>query len=1014
MSRPVPAPPGLVRVDVPVLESGLRSAVEGEVRFDAGSRGAYSTDASNYRQIPLGVVVPRSIEAGASAIEVCHRYGAPVLSRGGGTSLAGQGTNAAVVIDWTKYCHHLLAVDPGARTCVVEPGMVLDDLNAELAAHGLEFGPRPSTHSHCALGGMIGNNSCGATAQRTGKTVDNVRRLEVLTYDGLRCWVGPTGDDEMARIIGEGGRRGQLYRDLRGIRDRYGDDVRHRFPDIPRRVSGYNIDALLPEAGFDVAKLVVGSEGTLATVLRAELDLVPVVEHTAMLVLGFPDIADAADAVPGVLEGVAPVRLEALDDRLVEFMRAKHLHLESIDALPAGRGWLIAQYGGESPDEALEAAYTTLRRLGRNDDDEHVRLTSAPVEQEQLLKARESGLGATARAPGISDTWPGWEDSAVPPDRLGDYLRDLRRLFAEFDLDRPSLYGHFGQACLHVRIPFRLDEATGVAAYRDFLERAADLVASYGGSLSGEHGDGQARGELLVRMFGSRIVQAFGEVKAAFDPDNRMNPGKVVAPFALDGDLRLGADWRPGSHRTQFGFPEDDHSFSRAALRCVGVGQCRRPDPRGGVMCPSYQVTREEEHSTRGRARLLFEMLEGHEDSPVRDGWRSTEVRDALDLCLACKGCKSDCPVGVDMATYKAEFLYQHYRGRVRPMAHYALGWLPALAKAAKVAPGMVNALLNAPGIAALGKRLAGVAPQRDAPAFAGETFQQWWTRERAHRQPGPGEANAAVLWPDTFVNHFAPHIGKAAVRVLESAGFRVAVPAGPVCCGLTWISTGQLPVAKKVLRHTLDVLRPWIEAGTLVVGLEPSCTAVFRSDAAELLPQNQDVHRLSKRFVTLAEALLHHAPEEWHPSPLRRDAIAQKHCHHHAIMGFSTDTTVLHRAGVDVEVLDSGCCGLAGNFGFERGHYDVSMACAERTLLPAVREAAPETLILADGFSCRTQIEQGNTGRVPLHLAEVLQDAVPGERPEPTRFPGERAGRTVTAAAGLVAASLLWRRLRP
>jgi FAD/FMN-containing dehydrogenase/Fe-S oxidoreductase len=1009
MSVSTTGPAGLARVDVAALEAELGSEVDGEVRFDTGSRGAYSTDASNYRQVPIGVVVPRTVDAGARAIEVCRDHGAPVLSRGGATSLAGQCTNTAVVIDWTKYCNRLLSVDAEARTCVVEPGIVLDELNEQLAEYGLEFGPRPSTHSHCVIGGMIGNNSCGATAQRTGKTDDNVRRLETLTYDGLRCWVGPTREDELERIINSGGRRAELYQGLRDLRDRYADEIRRRFPDIPRRVSGYNLVELLPEHGFDVARLLVGSEGTLATVLRAELKLLPVVEHHAMLVLGYPDIADAADAVPAIVERSDPVQLEAMDDRLVEFMRVKGLHVDSVDRLPEGRGWLIAQFGGNSPEDALHSTEELLRYLGKAPDDEDVVLTIRPEEQEKIMKARESGLGATARAPGIPDTWPGWEDSAVPVDRLGDYIRDLRRLFGEFDLDRPSLYGHFGQACLHVRIPFPLTDATGVRTYRRFLERAADLVASYGGSLSGEHGDGQARGELLVRMFGPEIVGAFGELKALFDPTNRMNPGKIVAPHRrLDEDLRLGANWRPRPQDTQFGYPDDDHSFTRAVLRCVGVGQCRRPQPQGGVMCPSYQVTREEEHSTRGRARLLFEMLQGNPNPSVTDGWRSTAVRDALDLCLACKGCKSDCPVGVDMATYKAEFLYHHYKRRVRPMAHYTMGWLPLLAKAAAVAPRAVNALLHAPLLATLGKRAAGIAAERDAPRFATDTFQGWWRRHRASGQPRPGDPDAVVVWPDTFTNHFDPQIGKAAVEVLESAGFRVAVPTEALCCGLTWISTGQLTTAKRVLRRTLDVLRPWIEAGTLVVGLEPSCTAVFRFDAVELLAQDQDVRRLAKRVVTLSEALLHHAPRQWQPQQRQRAAIVQKHCHHHAIMGFHTDTVAMRRAGIEGSVLDSGCCGLAGNFGFERGHYDVSMAAAEQALLPAVRDAEQDTLILADGFSCRTQIEQAGTGRRALHLAEALRQATTGPNGQETQVPEPGHSRRKQAVAGGIVALLL------
>ncbi|MEU0438755.1 FAD-linked oxidase C-terminal domain-containing protein [Streptomyces sp. NPDC006186] len=976
-------------VDTAGLAAALAGEVDGEVRFDAGSRGAYSTDGSNYRQVPIGVVVPRTVEAGAAAVRVCARFGAPVLSRGGGTSLAGQATNTAVVIDWSKYCHRLVAVDPDARTCVVEPGIVLDALNGRLAGHGLQFGPRPSTHSHCALGGMIGNNSCGASAQAYGKTVDNVRRLEVLTYDGTRMWVGPTSKSERARIAARGGRRAELYAGLDRIVTGHLADIRRGYPKIPRRVSGYNLDSLLPENGFDVARALIGSEGTLVTVLHAELDLVPVPPYQSLLVLGYDDICAAADDVPRLLEHCSPGQLEALDGRMAQLMREEGTHLASLSALPQGDSWLMLQFGGDSQEDVDEQAHALLRAVGRSEQDAGVAFSDDPEREQRMLRAREAGLGVTARPPDERETWEGWEDSAVPPERLGDYLRELKELFEEFDYDRPSLYGHFGQGCVHTRIPFELRTADGVAVFRRFLERAADLVVSYGGSLSGEHGDGQARGELLTRMFGERLVAAFGELKTLFDPDDRMNPGKIVRPGPVDGQLRLGSSWRPTTPATHFGFPDDDRSFDRAVMRCVGIGNCRGHS--GGVMCPSYRATREEEHSTRGRARLLFEMLDGHADSAVTDGWRSTEVRDALDLCLACKGCKSDCPTGVDMATLKAEFLAHHYERRPRPAAHYSMGWLPVWARLSRLAPGPVNSVLHAPGLARVGKRLAGVAEARPAPVFAGQSFQQWW-RAHGEEEPDPADPRTVVLWPDTFTGFFHPSIAVSAVRVLQDAGFRVAVPARPVCCGLTFISTGQLVLARKMLRRTLGVLRPFLEAGTPVVGLEPSCTAVFRSDAPELMPDDQDVRRLSGQVRTFAEQLVRHAPDDWRPPRLDRRATVQTHCHQHAVMKFDADRELMRRAGIDADVLDEGCCGLAGNFGFERGHHEVSMAVAELGVLPAVRAAAPDSLVLADGFSCRTQIEQGGTGRRALHLAEAL--ALGLEGPLPTEHPERGAVR--------------------
>ncbi|MEV4442532.1 FAD-binding and (Fe-S)-binding domain-containing protein [Streptomyces sp. NPDC049577] len=1004
-----PFPPRLLHA----ARSALRDQVDGEIRFDAGSRGAYATDGSNYRQVPLGVVVPRSVNAGARVVRVCAEYGLPVLSRGGGTSLAGQCTNRAVVVDWTKYCDKLLSVDPRARTCVVEPGIVLDELNSRLARHGLKFGPKPSTHSQCSIGGMIGNNSCGATAQAYGKTVDNIRRLEILTYDGLRCWVGPTDDEEYARIQAAGGRRAELYRGLKRIADDYLADIRQGFPRIPRRVSGYNLDSLLPENGFDVARALTGSEGTLVTVLHAELSLVPVPAAMATVVLGYPDICTAADDVPRLLEHCEPAQLEAIDDRMAQLMREEGAYLDSLDRLPAGKSWLLLQFTGDTVEEADEKARALLAAIRRSEDDETVALSDDPEREEEMLKAREAGLGVTARPPDDRETWEGWEDSAVAPERLGDYLRDLKRLYAEFGYEAASVYGHFGQGCVHTRIPFGLRSAEGVADFRRFLHRAADLVCSYDGSLSGEHGDGQARGELLTRMFGSRLVRAFGELKDLFDPGNHMNPGKVVRAHHVDENLRLGPSWRPDAPATHFQYPEDDHQFGRAVMRCVGVGKCRSHS--GGVMCPSYRATREEEHSTRGRSRLLFEMLGGHADGPVTDGWRSTAVRDALDLCLACKGCKSDCPVGVDMATYKAEFLAHHYEGRLRPASHYALGWLPLWARLAQASPRAANALLHAPGLAAAGKRLAGVAAHRPAPLFAEQSFLAWWQRHGSP-PPEPGDPRAVVLWPDTFSTFFHPHVAQAAVTVLKDAGFRVAVPERPVCCGLTWISTGQLATARRVLTRTRDVLRPWLAAGTPIVGLEPSCTAVFRADAPELMPADEDVQRLAAQTHTLAELLLHHAPEPWRPPQLARHAVVQTHCHQHAIMKFDPDTELMRRAGITPEVLDEGCCGLAGNFGFERGHEELSVDIGELGVLPAVRGAAPSALVLADGFSCRTQIEDQHTGRRAMHLAEALAmgltgpGSAPAHHPEtaaaPRPSPRPRDALYATAAAATLTAT--------
>jgi FAD/FMN-containing dehydrogenase/Fe-S oxidoreductase len=957
-------------IDAEALATALRGSVRGEVRFDAGSRGAYATDASNYRQVPIGVVLPRDADDVVAAVAACREHGAPVLARGGGTSLAGQGCNVAVVLDFSKYMRRVLELDPDRRRARVEPGIYRDDLDRAAAAHGLTFGPDPATHDHCAVGGMIGNNACGAHAQMAGRTAENVEQLEVLTYDGLRLRVGPTRPEELERIVAAGGRRGEIYGALRELRDRYAGEIRRRFPEIPRRVSGYCLEQLLPENGFNVARALVGSESTCALVLEASCRLLERPKAKVLVVLGWPDVYQAADNVPEALQ-FDPIALEGLDDVLVDHMKRKGLHPKDLPLLPEGGGWLMVELGADSTDEADQRARRLMDAFRDGDHAPSMKLFDDPAEERILWEIREAGLGATALVPEEPLTWEGWEDSAVPPDRLGAYLRDLRALFDRYGYSG-AFYGHFGQGCLHTRIDFDLETAAGISRWRSFLDDAADLVVGHGGSFSGEHGDGQSRAELLPKLYGPDLVRAFGEFKAIWDPGNKLNPGKVVHPYPITSNLRLGVDYRPRQVATEFAYPEDGNDFSRAALRCVGVGKCRHGS--GGVMCPSYMVTREEEHSTRGRARLLYEMLQ---DGPVSGGWRSKAVHDALDLCLACKGCKTDCPVNVDMATYKAEFLSHYYKGRLRPRSAYAIGLIWWAARLACKLPWAANLVTQTPGLRALAKRAAGVAPQRRLPRFAAEPFTSWFRRR------GPVHAGEdrprVLLWPDTFNNYFHPETARAAVGVLEAAGFEVTIPGRPLCCGRPLYDYGMLHLARRLLRQVLDGLRPQIRAGIPLVGIEPSCLATFRDELRRMLPDDEDAKRLAQQSFTLAELLDRHAPSFQVPR-LRAKALVQRHCHQYAVMGFEADRKLLERMGLEVEVLDSGCCGMAGSFGFEAGdHYDVSLKEGERVLLPRVREAGTDTLVVADGFSCRTQIQQG-AGRRGLHLAEVLGMAMRGE----------------------------------
>jgi FAD/FMN-containing dehydrogenase/Fe-S oxidoreductase len=946
--------------DARALASALARAVRGEVDFGDGARALYATDASNYRQVPIGVVCPRDTADVEAALALCRRFGAPVLARGGGTSLAGQCCNAAVVFDFSRHMNRVLALDPGARTARVEPGLVLDELRAAAAPHGLSFGPDPATHDRCTLGGMIGNDSCGTHSVFTGRTSHNVRELDVLTADGSRMRARSLDERALASECAAGGRPAEILSGLRALRDRHADEIRRRFPRIPRCVSGYSLDALLPENGFHVARSLVGSEGALAIALEATLDLVAWPKARVLVALGFDDVVAAAERVPELL-AAAPMAIEALDRRLIDDMRRKGMNAAERALLPGGDAWLLVEIGDEERDAALARAERIQKETGRSVAG--ARVFGDLAEQDALWRMRASALGATARVPGRPDTWEGWEDSAVAPERLAPYLRDLRRLLDRFDYDG-AFYGHFGDGCLHTRIDFDLQTAHGLAHFRAFLDRAADLCVRHGGSLSGEHGDGQARGELLPRMFGDELCAAFRETKRLWDPSGVLNPGKGPGgPAPILANLRLGARYRPREPTTHFGFPEDEGRLSRATLRCVGVGACRRA--RGGVMCPSYRATREEQHSTRGRAHLLFEMLRGE---VITDGWRSAAVKDALDLCLACKGCKKDCPVGVDLATYKAEFLAHHYAGRLRPRTAYSLGGISWLARAGSLAPALPNLLFRTPGISQLVKAIGGVARERAMPSFRRSFRRGFRARERRGRP--------VLLWVDTFNDAFHPEVLRAAVRVLESAGFDVVVPRAWLCCGRPLYDFGWLDRARRHLARVLDVLTPEIEAGTPVVGLEPSCVATFRDELVNLLGRDEHARRLSAQTFTLAEWLVRGA-EFAPPSSLSGEALLQVHCHQHALFGSAADEQLLRATGLAVRVLDTGCCGMAGSFGFEAGRkLEISRRIANDGLAPAVRAAAADCLVVADGFSCREQIRQ-ETGRDALHLAQVLDRAI-------------------------------------
>lgn len=971
------------KIDVKALKRELSKKIKGEVRFDRASIALYATDSSNFREIPLGVVVPKTLDDVVNAHRICSRFGAPILSRGAGTSLSGETVNFAVVLDHSKYLDHIGKTDVERRLVTVEPGAINEQVNIRTGKQNLVFGPDPSTHAYCTIGGNVGNNSCGIHSVQSQiygpgpRTSDNVQSMEIVTYDGERFTVGVDEEKDLEEIIRAGGRKGEIYRKLRDLRDRYASLIRERYPsvaELPRRVSGYNLDELLPEKGFNVARALVGTEGTCVTALQITLKLTPALLKRVTVIVQYEELPDAAKDIEEILEW-KPIGLEALDHELFEDEQLEHKDTKALKKLPrSGRGsWLLIEFGADSEKEVRAKAKSfqewLIHKKGYEEDRVGIFGRDEPGGPAEVIwKAREGGLGATSFPPNSGDHWPGWEDSAVPPNKVAPYIRDLKKLYNKYGY-KGSMYGHFGQGCVHSRIDFELRTAPGVARYRSFLEEAADLVVSYGGSLSGEHGDGQQRAEFLVKQYGPELMEAMREFKRIWDPQWKMNPGKIIDPYPVDSHLKLGANYSPREVTTKFAYKEDGGSFAHATVRCVGAGKCREPHT-AGVMCPSYVVTREEKHSTRGRARLLFEMMQG---DIIQDGWESKEVYDALDLCLACKGCTNDCPVNVDMPTYKSEFLYHHYKSlrRNRNRHAYAFGFIDQFARLASLNPELVNLVTQTPGLSSVAKFAAGMDQKRKIPEFAPMTLQAWF-RQRGGtvNKTGPG----VILWPDTFNNHFHTQVGTACVEALEAAGYRVVIPQQHVCCGRPLYDYGFLDIAEKYLRRTLRLLRDEIRKGTPVVGMEPSCLAVFKDEMIKMLPNDQDAQRLKENCYHWAEFFEKHNL----PVPkLEGKAVVWGHCHHKATGGMDPEMKLIKEdMGLDAKQAEGGCCGLAGSWGFEDGKYDLSMQCGEIGLLPAVRDADPSTLIIANGFSCKTQLEQSDTGRRALHVAEVMRIA--------------------------------------
>jgi FAD/FMN-containing dehydrogenase/Fe-S oxidoreductase len=950
-------------IEAASLAARLSERIAGDVGFDAGSRALYASDSSNYRQVPIGVVFPKTLEDIVETVAVCREFNAPVLMRGAGTSLCGQTCNVAVVLDVSRYLTRVICVDPRERTAIVEPGVVCDALRAAAEQHGLTFGPDPATHSRCTLGGMVGNNSCGAHSVMAGKTVENIEALEILTYDGERMWVGATPQAELERLIAAGGRRGAIYARLKKLRDEHAERVRSQFPNIRRRVSGYNLDELLPENGFNVARALVGSEGTCAVVLQVKTKLVDSPPVRVLVVLGYDDIFVAGDRAPFVMEH-RPIALEGLDTSIIEDLGKKGLLKENISLLPEGGGWLMVEIGAQTQVEATERAERLIQAEIAAGFARGSRFYPG-AEQHKVWAVREVGAGAGNGVPGVlEEPYAGWEDAAVDPERVGGYLREFSALLKRYGY-RSSLYGHFGDGCIHGRITFQMRTRSGLDEMRSFMQEAADLVVKYGGSISGEHGDGQARAEFLPRMYSPEMMQAFRDFKRIWDPLNRMNPGKVIDAFKVDENLKYDPTYRPLKVETRFSFKSDFGSFAHAAERCVGVAKCR--NNRGGVMCPSYRVTGDEKHSTRGRIRLFGELFRGE---VLKGMWANEEVKEALDLCFSCKSCKSECPAQVDMATYKAEFLSHYYESHPRPRHAIAMGLIHRWARFASYAPAAVNFMNSAPGLRSIAKRLAGFAPQRSIPRFARQTFTEWFER-RASRAWGNIRV---ILWPDTFNNHFHPQTAIAATRVLEAYGCVVALPPTRVCCGRALYDFGMLDQARKQLLQIILSLKDEIAAGTPIVGLEPACVSVFKDELPNLFPDDPAAKRLSAQVVYFSDFLAVLRPPARALPKLR--ALVHGHCHHKAVIGMAGEMELLKNLGVEAKAIDSGCCGMAGSVGFRPETYQLSVKAAELDLLPAVRNAAPEEMVVTSGFSCREQVDQLSP-RKGIHVAEAAARAL-------------------------------------
>ena len=960
----------------PALDGLIQQLVadlDGECDFSAAGVALYTSDASNYRQIPLGVVYPKSSDDIVRVCRLCQQHAIPVLMRGGGTSQNGQCVNEALVLDCSRYMTRVIDIDVENQTALVEPGIICDSLKAHAEQYGLTFGPDPATHSRCTLGGMIGNNSCGPRSMLAGKTVENVLELEVLTSDGARFWVGPTSDEELAGILEAGDRKASLYTELLSIRDEYATLIREKYPSIKRRVSGYNLDQLLPENGFNVARALVGSEGTCVSVLRARVRLITNPKHKKLIILGYDDIFLAGDSVATILP-FSPIAMEGLDWNIVGGLIERKLRQREVGLLPEGRAWMLV----ELADQSSNALQTRCDKFISAMQASTLIKSVMPVNDKQsatdIWSIREQGASATALSINANESDPivGWEDTAVDPLRLGDYLRAFQELIDKYGYST-SLYGHFGDGCIHARITFDTRTADGVAKWRQFSEDIARLIVSFGGSLSGEHGDGQAKAEFLPILFGDELMQAFKRFKAAWDPDKRMNPGKLIDAYRMDENLRFGPDYKTPEVDTTLHFREDPRGFGRSSERCIGMGKCRS---HSGAMCPSYQATGEERYSTRGRAHLLHELVRG---DILREGWQTDAIADSMDHCLSCKACKSECPTQVDIAAYKAEFMHKHHESRRRPLHHYVFGYVGTLLPYLSKFPRLVNILQSA----SLGKRFASkaldISREKSLPALSTLIFKDWLAKN-SHSQDahfywiGKEDNHPIVLWTDSINSHYRPNILISAITVLSKSGYRVAIARKHFCCGRPLYEYGFLTQAKRHLEAILDTFYKHLPNSSSVVVLEPSCLSVFKDELLRQYPDDERAIALAERSVTISDILVKNGIK------LKQsydNGLLHLHCHGKSLKLEKNDRHLLDMCIKNIQEVETGCCGMAGAYGMSSKTRSIATKLFNRQLNPAISASSDNTIVVTDGFSCSSQITD-HTDRKALHPVEVFESCLP------------------------------------